>query len=240
MLFGGIVLQSNPIIMQKRFKYLEFITAFFVTALIVSNVASSKIVAMGSFSFDGGTLLFPLVYIFGDILTEVYGYARSRRVIWTGFLMMALAAAVFMIVGVLPSATGWDGQAAYDKILGITPRIMAASMLAYFFGEFSNSFIMAKMKVVMKGKMLWARTIGSTLVGEALDTLIFILASFAGVLPYDLLIVVIISNYIFKVGVEVVFTPVTYAITRFLKREESEDYYDNKTDFNPFKLDAGA
>lgn len=217
-----------------------FITAFFVMVLIVSNIASSKIAQAGPFSFDGGMLLFPLSYIFGDVLTEVYGYSSSRRVIWTGFLMMAIASLVFMAIGALPSAAGWDGQSAYDKILGLTPRIMIASMVAYFAGEFSNSYILAKMKVAMAGKKLWMRTIASTLVGEALDSVIFITVAFAGIFSNDLLISLIVTNYLFKVAVEVIFTPVTYAVTGFLKREEREDYYDRKTDFNPFSLEAGA
>ena len=223
--------------MQKNFKYLTFITAFFVTVLLVSNVASSKILVLGPFTFDGGTILFPLSYIFGDILTEVYGYARSRRVIWTGFAMILLASAVFMIVGALPPAADWTGQAAYDQILGLTPRIVAASLTAYFFGEFSNSFILAKMKILTSGKYLWMRTIGSTLVGEGFDTVIFVLVAFWGVLPSELLWTIIVSNYIFKVGVEILFTPVTYAVANFLKKREHEDYYDRKTDFNPFKVE---
>lgn len=223
--------------MQKHFKYLTFITAFFVTVLLVSNVASSKILVLGPFTFDGGTILFPLSYIFGDILTEVYGYARSRRVIWTGFAMILLASAVFMIVGALPAASDWTGQAAYDQILGLTPRIVGASLTAYFFGEFSNSFILAKMKILSSGKHLWMRTIGSTLVGEGFDTVIFVLVAFWGVLPSELLWTIIVSNYIFKVGVEILFTPVTYAVAGFLKKREHEDYYDRKTDFNPFKVE---
>lgn len=222
--------------MQKHYKYLGFITVFFVMVLLVSNVVSSKIVLFGPFTFDGGTLLFPLSYIFGDILTEVYGYAKSRRVIWTGFLMMFIASCVFMAIGALPPAPDWDGQAAYDKILGIAPRIFLASMIAYFAGEFSNSFILAKMKVWMNGKRLWMRTVGSTLVGEALDSVIFVLIAFGGVFPNDLLWTIIVSNYIFKVGVEVLFTPVTYAATGFLKKREHEDHYDRKTDFNPFTI----
>jgi uncharacterized integral membrane protein (TIGR00697 family) len=222
--------------MQKNFKYLSFITVFFVTVLLISNIASSKIVMFGPLTFDGGTLLFPLSYIFDDILTEVYGYARSRSVIWTGFAMILLASVVFMIVGWLPAASDWTGQAAYDQILGLTPRIVAASMTAYFFGQFSNSLILAKMKIATKGRWLWMRTIGSTLVGEGFDTMIFVLIAFWGVLPTELLWTVIISNYIFKVGVEVLFTPVTYAVTAFLKKREHEDYYDNNTDFNPFLL----
>lgn len=222
--------------MEKSFKYLGFITAFFVTVLLVSNVASSKILVLGPFTFDGGTILFPLSYIFGDILTEVYGYARSRRVIWTGFAMILLASIVFIIVGKLPPAADWGGQEAYDKILGLTPRIVVASITAYFAGEFSNSFVLAKMKVWMSGRFLWMRTIGSTLVGEGIDTVLFVLIAFLGVEGFgaDLLITIIISNYVFKVLVEVLFTPITYAVTGFLKKKESEDYYDRQTNFNPF------
>jgi len=221
---------------MRNFKYLSLITAIFVTVLLVSNVASSKILLLGPFTFDGGTILFPVSYIFGDILTEVYGYAKARRVIWTGFSMIIIAALVFYVVGKLPAAADWGGQEAYDQILGVVPRIVLGSVLAFLAGEFSNSYILAKMKVKMKGRHLWMRTIGSTLVGEALDTGIFVLVAFWGVLPNSLLWAIIISNYIFKVGIEAIFTPVTYAITGFLKRKEKEDYYDRKTDFNPFKL----
>lgn len=224
--------------MEKQYKYLAFITALFVTVLLVSNVASSKILILGPFTFDGGTILFPLSYIFGDILTEVYGYARSRRVIWTGFCMILLASAVFIIVGKLPPSPDWGGQGAYEQILGLTPRIVLASIIAYFSGEFSNSFVLAKMKVWMSGKFLWMRTITSTLVGEAFDTMIFVLIAFYGVTGFsnDLLLTIVISNYIFKVGVEVLFTPVTYAVSGFLKKKENEDYYDRNTNFNPFKV----
>lgn len=219
-----------------QFKYLDLITALFVSVLLISNIASAKIVQLWWFTFDGGTLLFPLSYIFGDILTEVYGYRRSRRVIWTGFFCALLLGLVVMIVGYLPSADGWNNQAAYDAILGFTPRIIMASLIAYFAGEFSNSFILAKLKIFTKGKYLWVRTISSTIVGEFLDTLIFCFIAFFGVLEPGLLFAVIISNYIFKCGVEVLFTPLTYKIVHFLKRIEHEDYYDYKTDFNPFAL----
>lgn len=222
----------------KNYKYLSFITAFFVTILLVSNIASTKILILGPFTFDGGTILFPLSYIFGDILTEVYGYARARQVIWTGFAMILLASVVFYVVGLLPAAPDWGGQASYDQILGIVPRIVLGSVLAFFAGEFSNSYVLAKLKVLMSGRHLWARTIGSTLIGEALDTGIFVLVAFYGILDNGLLWSIIVSNYIFKVGVEVIFTPVTYAITGFLKKRENEDYYDRKTDFNPFKISA--
>ena len=220
--------------MQKNYKYLGAISVFFVSVLLISNVASTKIVDLKWFTFDGGTLLFPLSYIFGDILTEVYGYKKSRGVIWLGFFMALLMSIVFIIVGKLPAAVDWNNQAAYDAILGLTPRIVGASLIAYFFGEFSNSFVLAKMKILTKGKWLWTRTIGSTLVGELVDSTLFILIAFVGVLPNSLLVTLIISNYIFKTGIEILFTPATYKVVKFLKTKEGEDYYDRDTNFNPF------
>ena len=161
--------------MNKSYKYLGSISVFFVSVLLISNVASTKIVDFGWFTFDGGTLLFPLSYIFGDILTEVYGYKSSRKVIWLGFFMALLMSLVFIVVGKLPSAPDWNNQSAYDLILGLTPRIVIASLIAYACGEFSNSYILAKMKIWTKGKMLWARTIGSTVVGEFVDSILFII-----------------------------------------------------------------
>jgi len=221
---------------MRSYKYFDIILGLFVAVLLISNIASTKILKLGPFEFDGGTLLFPLAYIFGDILTEVYGFKRSRRVIWLGFFSALLMSAVLMLVGFLPSASGWENQEAYQKILGLTPRIVLASLIAYFAGEFANSITLAKMKILTKGKWLWTRTIGSTLIGEGLDTLLFVLIAFWGVLPTGLLIAVIISNYIFKCGVEVIFTPLTYKVVRFLKKEEQEDYYDRETKFNPFGL----
>lgn len=220
--------------MEKNYKYLGAISVFFVSVLLISNVASSKIVDLKWFVFDGGTLLFPLSYIFGDILTEVYGYKKSRGVIWLGFFMALLMSVVFIIIGKLPPAVDWGNQDAYEKILGLTPRIVSASLIAYFLGEFSNSFILAKMKIWTKGKWLWTRTIGSTLVGELVDSTLFICIAFWGILPSSLLITLIISNYVFKTAIEILFTPVTYKVVRFLKKKESEDYYDNDTNFNPF------
>lgn len=222
--------------MEKYYKYLTAISVFFVAVLLISNVASTKIVDLKFFIFDGGTLLFPLSYIFGDILTEVYGYKRSRQTIWLGFFSALAMSMVFIIIGALPPASDWPNQDAYEKILGLTPRIVLASLVAYFFGEFSNSFILAKMKIMTKGKWLWSRTISSTVVGELVDTLLFVMIAFFGVLPGSLLLTVIISNYIFKVGLEVIFTPLTYKIVKFLKQKESEDHYDYKTDFNPFSV----
>jgi queuosine precursor transporter len=224
--------QTEP----RYYRYIDLVTAAFVGVLIISNIASTKIVQMGPFSFDGGTILFPLAYIFGDVLTEVYGYRRSRRVIWTGFAWIAIAAAVFAIVDALPPADGWDLQASYHSILGQAPRIVLASLLAYLAGEFSNSFVLARLKEATAGRWLWMRTIGSTLVGEAVDTLVFLVAAFWGVLSPELLTTVIISNYVFKVGVEVLFTPVTYRVVNLLKRLEKEDFFDRGTDFNPFKV----
>jgi uncharacterized integral membrane protein (TIGR00697 family) len=221
---------------RRAFRYFDLVMALFVAVLLISNVASTKFVVLGPFTFDGGTILFPISYIFGDILTEVYGYSRSRRVIWTGFGCTALAAFIFWLVGALPAAPGWTQQEAYLAILGQTPRIVAASLIAYFAGEFSNSFVLAKMKILTRGRWLWTRTIGSTLVGEGVDTLLFVTVAFAGVVPASLLLTTVLSNYIFKCGVEAVATPLTYQIVRYLKRAEREDYYDIGTDFNPFRV----
>ncbi len=218
-----------------RYKYFDIIVGLFVAVLLISNVASTKILELWKFTFDGGTLLFPLSYIFNDVLTEVYGYRHSRRVIWTGFAAAALMSVVFYLVGELRPAPDWTAQDAYMAILGQTPRIVIASLIAYFAGEFSNSYTLAKMKVATQGRWLWMRTIGSTIVGEFVDTGLFVLIAFYGVLPTSLLISVTVSNYIFKVGFEVLATPITYRVVNFLKKTEQEDYYDRQTNFNPFK-----
>jgi uncharacterized integral membrane protein (TIGR00697 family) len=223
---------------RQTYKYFDLIMALFVAVLLISNVASSKILELGPFTFDGGTILFPISYIFGDILTEVYGYRRSRRVIWAGFGSAALMAGVFALVGALPPAAGWENQQAYEAILGTTPRIVLGSLIAYFAGEFSNSYTLARMKLLTRGRWLWTRTIGSTLVGEGVDTLLFVTIAFAGSLPWPLFWSIIVSNYVFKCGLEAAMTPVTYQITNFLKRTENEDVYDVDTDFNPFKVAA--
>jgi len=220
--------------MERAFKYFSAISVGFVSVLLISNVASTKIVDLKWFTFDGGTLLFPLSYIFGDILTEVYGYKKSRQVIWLGFFSALVMSLIFIIVGKLPAAPGWNNQAAYDQILGLTPRIVVASLVAYFCGEFMNSFVLAKMKILTKGKWLWTRTIGSTIVGELIDSVLFIVIAFAGILPGGLLITLIVSNYIFKTLIEVLFTPLTYKVVGFLKTSEQVDVYDYETKFNPF------
>ena len=235
--------------MNRAYKYYDFITALFVAVLLISNIASSaKIIDWGvaifglPLAFDAGTLLFPISYIFGDILTEVYGYKRSRRVIWAGFVAAGLMATTFWLVGLMPGEAAWEGyagQAAYQAILGgvASGGIIIASLVAYFAGEFSNSFVLAKMKVATTGRWLWTRTIGSTLVGEGIDTVIFVLiATLFGVFPWEIALSLIIANYIFKVTIEVILTPVTYGLIGFLKQAEQEDYYDRETNFNPFSL----
>lgn len=219
--------------MQKSFQYLDVITALFVAVLIISNIASSKITQIGPLSLDGGTFLFPLTYIFGDILTEVYGFKRARKIIWLGVFANIVMALTFALVGLLPSAPDWPNQEAYLAILGWTPRIVLASITAYFVGEYSNSVILSKLKIITKGKWLWTRTISSTIVGEFFDSLIFVTIAFTGVMPNGLLFSLIVSNYLFKTGVEVVFTPITYAIVNFLKRAEKEDYYDKDIIYSP-------
>ncbi len=233
----------------KSYRFLDTLTAAFVAVLVISNIASSaKIVWLGfsiggiPFSLDAGTFLFPLSYIFDDVLTEVYGYGRSRRVIWTGFAAVILMSVCFAVIQRLPGDAQWQGYAgdtAYGAILGgvSSGGIVLASLCAFFIGEFSNSFVLAKMKVAMEGRMLWMRTIGSTLVGELLDSTVFtVIACAVGVFPWSLATTLIVSNYVFKVLVEVVFTPVTYALVGFLKKAESEDYYDRDTNFSPFAI----
>jgi len=222
---------------MRAYRYLDFITALFVVVLIVSNIASTKVVLLGPFTFDGGTILFPLAYIFGDVLTEVYGYKRSRRVIWTGFFLLMLATLTFGIVNALPTPPDQQNTAqAFSTILGLVPRIVLASLVAYWVGEFVNSYVLAKLKIATRGRWLWTRTLGSTLIGQGLDTGIFLLIAFYGVWDNALLWTVFVSNYVFKVGVEALFTPLTYAVVGFLKRSEHEDYYDRDTDFNPFAV----
>jgi len=234
---------------KKYYRYFDLIMAVFVTVLVVSNVASSaKIVDWGfslfgvRMAFDAGTLLFPVSYIFGDILTEVYGYKNSRRVIWAGFFCLALSAAVFALVGVLPGEAQWQGyagDAAYLAILGgmSSGGIVLASLAGYWSGEFSNSFVLAKMKILTQGRWLWTRTIGSTLVGELVDSVVFVvIASLFHVFPWSLFLTLTLTNYLFKCVVEALMTPVTYAVVGMLKRVENEDYYDRGTNFNPFKV----
>ncbi len=233
---------------NSTYHYFDLVMALFVTVLIASNIASSaKIVDWGfsllgvRMAFDAGTLLFPVSYIFGDVLTEVYGYRRSRRVIWTGFACLSLTALVLGAVRVLPGEAAWQGyagQSAFDQILGgmSSGGIVLASLLAFWAGEFSNSYILARMKVLTSGRWLWARTIGSTIVGEGVDTLVFMLvATLVGVFPWEIFWSLVLTNYLFKVGVEALMTPLTYSVVNKLKHLENEDYFDRGTNFNPFR-----
>lgn len=232
-------------------RFFDLVMALFVTVLIVSNIASSAKIVDGGFSlfgvrmaFDAGTILFPVSYIFGDVLIEVYGYRRSRRVIWAGFACLALTAVVLGAVRVLPGEAAWQeyaGQEAFVNILGgiSSGGIVLASLVAYWAGEFSNAVVMAKMKVRTQGRWLWARTIGSTLVGEGIDTIIFMLvASLAGVFPWEIFFNLTLTNYLFKVAIETLMTPVTYAVVAWLKRAEQVDFYDRGTNFNPFRVSS--
>jgi uncharacterized integral membrane protein (TIGR00697 family) len=231
----------------RKYRYFDFIMAIFITVLLVSNVASSaKIVDLGfslvgvRMAFDAGTILFPVSYIFGDILTEVYGYRRSRGVIWTGFFCLGLAAVVFFVISRLPGEATWQqyaGDAAYAAILGgmSTGGIVVGSLAGYWSGEFTNSFVLAKMKVLTNGRWLWTRTIGSTIFGELVDTAVFVsVATIFHVFPWSLFVTLTLTNYLFKVGIEALMTPLTYAVVGALKTAEAEDYFDRHTDFNPF------
>ncbi|WP_461246919.1 queuosine precursor transporter [Treponema sp. R6D11] len=222
------------------FKYLDVVASFFVVILVVSNIASSaKIVDLGIslFSiplvFDGGTILFPFAYVLGDVLTEVYGFKTARRVIFTGFAALVLTTLVFFVLGKLPSEANWSaetgGDTAFNALLGGISYggIVLASLSAYLVGELSNAMILSKLKVKMKGRILWIRTIGSTLVGEFLDTAIFVLiASIAGVFSWEIFWSLVLTNYILKCGIEAVVTPFTYWVSGFLKRKEGIDVYD--------------
>ncbi|HEY7550826.1 MAG TPA: queuosine precursor transporter [Hyphomicrobiaceae bacterium] len=231
---------------QRQYRYFEFVMVAFVVVLVCSNligpakIAQVDIPFWGPYVFGAGVIFFPISYIFGDILTEVYGYGRARKVIWAGFGALIFAAVMAAIVVALPPASFWEHQKAYEVAFGNAWRVVAASMIAYFCGEFVNSFVLAKMKIWTKGRALWTRTIGSTIFGEAVDSAIFYPLAFynTGIIPNDALLTVVIAQFVTKTLVEVVFTPVTYAVVGFLKRAEQEDYYDRDTDFNPFRLEA--
>ena len=231
---------------QRSYRYFEFVMAAFVTVLICSNligpakIAQVELPMIGAIVFGAGAMFFPISYVFGDILTEVYGYARARRVIWAGFAGLGFASFMAAVVVALPPAPFWKHQAAYEVAFGSTWRIVAASMIAYFCGEFVNSYVLAKMKIRTAGKWLWTRTIGSTLAGEAVDSALFYPLAFygSGIIPNEKLPLVMLAQFVAKVSVEVIFTPITYKVVGFLKRAEHEDYYDRRTDFNPFTLKA--
>lgn len=222
---------------RRTYKYYDLLLGAFVTILLCSNlIGASKIAVLNGYEFGAGILFFPLSYVFGDVLTEVYGYARSRRVVWAGFAALVFASIMSAAVVALPPAPGYAGQQSLEAVFGQAPRIALACFIAYFAGEFSNSYVMARMKVWSGGRRLWMRTIGSTIVGEAVDSLLFYPIAFLGVWSTELVLQVMLTNYLLKVAWEVVLTPITYRVVAFLKRVEAEDYYDRDTDFSPFRL----
>jgi uncharacterized integral membrane protein (TIGR00697 family) len=222
---------------KRTYRYYDLIMAAFVCVLLCSNlIGVSKAVTIHGFTFGAGNLFFPISYLFGDILTEVYGYARSRKVVWAGFGALAFASFMSAVVVALPPSPQWQGQEHLEAVFGSTWRTALASLVAYFCGEFANSVTLAKMKIWTNGRFLWTRTIGSTIVGEAADSLIFYPLAFLGSWSTSLLLTVLVGNYLIKVLWEVLATPLTYRVVAFLKRAENEDYYDRDTDFTPFSL----
>jgi uncharacterized integral membrane protein (TIGR00697 family) len=209
------------------------ITSIFVTCLITSNIIAVKLVNIFGLVLPAAIIIFPISYIFGDVLTEVYGYRQARRVIWLGFFCNLIAVVAIWLGQILPAASFWEGQAAYERILGYTPRLLGASFLAYLVGEFANSFVMAKMKIATNGHWLWTRTIGSTLVGQGLDSLVFMTLAFIGTIPLTVLVGAIVVQWLSKSAYEAVITPLTYIVVNFLKKREGLDVFDTNTRFNP-------
>ncbi len=212
------------------------IVAVFITALITANIIAVKLIDIGGYILPAAIIIFPVSYIIGDVLTEVYGYHRARRVIWLGFACNLFAVLAIWAAGMVPAAGFWDGQGAYDEILGAAPRILAASFAAYLVGEFANAYVLAKMKIATAGRMLWLRTIGSTIIGQGLDSAIFMTIAFAGILPSGALAAAVVTQWIAKTAYEAAAMPLTYGVVGFLKHREGLDAYDTDTRFNPFAL----
>jgi hypothetical protein len=212
------------------------VVSIFITCLITSNIVAVKLVNIFNLVLPAGSIIFPVSYIFGDVLTEVYGYHQARRVIWLGFFCNLIAVFAIWLGQILPAASFWDGQAAYERILGYTPRLLGASFFAYLVGEFANSFILAKMKIVTKGRWLWTRTIGSTLVGQGLDSFVFMTLAFIGTIPLTVLAGAIVVQWLFKSVYEAIATPLTYLVVNFLKKREELDVFDDDTQFNPLRF----
>jgi len=225
---------------RRHFRYFDYVMAAFVAILLLSNlIGAAKLATIWGFTFGAGILFFPLSYVIGDVLTEVYGYANARRCVWMGFGAMIFMAFMSYVVVAMPAAEGWDGQAAYESVFGSTWRIVAASVLAFWAGEFVNSFVLAKMKIITQGKHLWARTIGSTVFGQGVDSLIFYPVAFLGIWTPQQVLTVMVTNWLLKVLWEALLTPVTYAVVGWFKHREGVDVYDTGTDFSPFaKADA--
>ncbi len=220
---------------RRHFRYFDYMMAAFVAILLLSNlIGAAKLSTLGGFTFGAGILFFPVSYVLGDVLTEVYGYANARRCIWTGFAAMVFMAFMSWVVVSLPPAASWTGQAAYESVFGQVPRIVLASMVAFWAGEFVNSFILAKMKIWTQGRHLWSRTIGSTVFGQAVDSAIFYPVAFFGIWETKDVLAVMLTNWTMKVAWEAILTPVTYGVVNWLKRRESVDVYDTGIEFSPF------
>jgi queuosine precursor transporter len=231
-----IVSESASAVSGRQFRYYDFVMAAFVAILLLSNlIGAAKLADVGGFVFGAGILFFPLGYVIGDVLTEVYGYARARRVIWAGFAGLVFMAVMSWVVVALPPAAGWEGQAAYESVFGQVWRIVFASITAFWVGEFVNSYVMARMKIWTGGKHLWSRTIGSTVVGQGVDSLIFYPLAFWGVWNNEQVVTVMVTNWLLKVFWEAALTPITYAVVGWLKRKEGVDIFDEGTNFSPFK-----
>ena len=218
---------------MRRFKYLDTLTLAFVVVLLISNLVGPKLCRIGPLTVSGAQLLFPITYIFGDVCTEVYGYSASRRAIWLGFFAMALLSVMGAIAVALPPAPSYHDQQAFETVFRLVPRFAIASLVAYWAGEFTNSYTLAKLKLLTRGRWLWSRTVGSTLTGQAVDTALVILIAFWGT-PLKSLSAVILSSYIAKVVYEVLATPLTYLVVNFLKRKEGADAFDTHSNFSPF------
>ncbi len=221
---------------SRNSKYFVYIAVLFVAVLMISDTVGSKLTQIGPLTLSATIFIFPISYIFGDILTEVYGYKASRKIVWAGFGALLLMVFSYWFVKVLPPVSFWPNQGAYESILGTVPRLVLGSMLAYFCGEFSNSYVISKMKIWSNGSHLWMRTIGSTIVGEGVDTVIFLTVVFLGMIPTTVLVSLIISQYLVKVAYEALATPLTYLVVNKLKKAEGIDIYDKGIDYNPFTL----
>lgn len=220
----------------RTFQYFDVLLSIFIVVLLISNLVGQKIVALGPFRISGAQLLFPITYIFGDIFTEVYGYRASRRAIWLGFFASALMAVMGLITVALPPAPDWPNQKAFATVFEFIPRLVVASLIAYWAGEFANSYTLAKMKLVTRGKYLWTRTVGSTVVGQAVDTMLMMTIGFGGTEPWPTILILVFSGYLGKVAYEVLMTPLTYLVVGFLKHREGVDTFDYHTKFSPFHI----
>lgn len=243
-IFDPTAVSAGTIRDHRHFRYYDLFVHAFVAILLISNIVAPKLVELGPFPLgfvtlgpfllSGAQILFPLTYIFGDIFTEVYGYAASRRAIWIGFFASILLTVVSMLIVAMPPATSWTGQEAYQYVLGFLPRIVVASLVAYLVGEFANAYVLSRMKILTNGKHLWTRTIGSTVIGQAVDSFLVMLIAFGGTQPWSVLVNLMISGYLAKVLFEAAATPFTYLVVNFLKRQEGIDVYDTHADYNPF------